>query len=231
MEHLIDIDELAKRTGINDEEKIKTLLIYAEAVYTENMKYNLTGHKNLSDIIENLIIKSLEPIKNLNVPRGTLFADLGTGAGIPGIPIGIKYNSCKGILFDSNQKKIRFINKTITELNLNNIHGINTRIEDSGRDLNYREKFDLIFTRAMADINTIAELGAPLLKNGGSIILYVNKNQIDINPHIMAHLVEVGLSDNIDTEVMDEGIILRKVSKTDDRYPRRMSVIKRMAMK
>lgn len=231
MEHLIDIDELAKRTGINDEEKIKKLLIYAEAVHTENMKYNLTGHKNLSDIIENLIVKSLEPIKNLNVPRGTLFADLGTGAGIPGIPIGIKYNSCKGILFDSNQKKIRFINKTITELNLNNIHGINTRIEDSGRDLNYREKFDLIFTRAMADIYTIAELGAPLLKNGGSIILYVNKNQIDINPHIMAHLVEVGLSDNIDTEGMDEGIILRKVSKTDDRYPRRMSVIKRMATK
>ena len=238
MEHLIDINLLSEKTGITDSKKLSMLIAYAKKIYSENMKYNLTGHKTLADIIENLIIGSLEPIKHLNVPRGTRLGDIGTGAGIPGIPLAIKYEGCCGILFDSNQKKIRFINKTVNELEINNVEGADIRVEDAGRNNDYRRKFDFIFTRAMADTYTIAELGAPLLKTGGFIYLYVNENQIDLTEYLLNHIADLGLSTDTIPAVngmmkseINEGIILTKIKETDDKYPRRMPVIKRMAMK
>lgn len=238
MEHQSNITTVSVRTGIKEDYKLKLLLNYADAINTENKNFNLTGHKLLSEIIENLIIGSLEPVKNIDVPRGTLFADIGTGAGIPGIPLSIKYETCKGILFDSNQKKIRFINKTLLDLGITNISGINTRVEDACRSEDYREKFDLVFTRAMSDIYTIAELGSPLLKVGGCIFLYANKDQVTIDNYLLKHLEEVGLSaNNMDCSKLFtgadniNGIILVKIQHTSDKFPRRMPVIKRMALK
>ena len=82
MEHPNDLKILSERTGITDEHKLSLLTRYAMHIDIENKKYNPTGHKTASDIIENLLIGSLEPVKNMSVPRGTLFADIGTGAGI-----------------------------------------------------------------------------------------------------------------------------------------------------
>ncbi len=236
MEHLNDIEHLSAKTGITDNHKLTLLTAYANAIHQENMKFNLTGHKTLAEIIENLIIGSLEPVKNLDVPRGTLFGDLGTGAGIPGIPLAIKYEECRGILFDSNGKKIRFINSIASELGVTNVEGIDIRVEDAGRDGLYREKLDFIFTRAMSDIYTIAELGSPLLKPGGFIYLYVNKSQIDLTDYLLKHISDVGLSADtasadqiIDDGNVSDGMMLVKVKAIDDKYPRRMPVIKRMA--
>lgn len=223
-------------THITDEHKLKTLLEYAMLINSENTKYNLTGHKTLHDIINNLIIGSLKPLDSLDVPRGTLFADLGTGAGIPGIPISIKYHESNGILFDSNHKKINFINEASLSLSISNISAIDSRIEDIGRLSEYRGLFDIVFTRAMADIYTVAELGAPLLKPGGFLFLYINKSQMNVDDYVINHIREVGLSpypllNFRDTSVYNEneGLILYKENKTSDKYPRRMAIIKRMA--
>lgn len=233
MEHLNNETELSRRTGITDPRRIKLLLEYAHAIFTENEKYNLTGHKTISDIIDNLIIGSLGPVKLLNVPRGTLFADLGTGAGIPGIPIAILHEEAEGTLFDSNQKKVRFINKIAEELGLQNIEGTDIRVEDAGRTEAYRKKFDIVFTRAMSDIYTIAELGSPLLKVGGFIFLFAEYSRIDISEKLINHLLDLGLSEEIlqGPDPYEDGIILRKIKHTDEKYPRRMPVIKRMALK
>ncbi len=238
MEHLTDTNVLSQRTGCNDNLKLTQLIDYANSIYSENKKYNLTGHKTIEDIIENLIVGSLEPVKNLIVPRGTIFADIGTGAGIPGIPLAIKYNECQGILFDSNQKKIRFINKTAAHLKISNVKGVDTRVEDAGRLSIFRSQFDIVVTRAMSDIYTIAELASPLLKIGGYIFLYINNTQIEFSDYLMEHLTDIGLS--VDTEISSknisgnniaEGLILTKIKETDEKYPRRMPVIKRMATK
>ncbi len=237
MEHLSNLKLLSERTGITDEIKLSILESYGEAIHGENKKYNLTGHKTLQEVIENLIIGSLEPLSSIIVPRGTLFADLGTGAGIPGVPFAIKYEECSGVLFDSNQKKIRFINKTSNELGISGVKGIDLRVEDAGRDNNFREKFDLVITRAMSDIYTIAELGAPLLKKGGNIFLYINENQKTFSTNLLNHLDELGLSmDNTTSLTISgkdtyEGLLLTKIKPTDDKYPRRMPVISRMALK
>lgn len=238
MEHLTDADTISHRTGIADRDRISKLISYAEAIHTDNTMYNLTGHKTLPEIMENLVIKSLEPLKNMNVPRGTLFGDLGTGAGIPGVPLAIKYDRCEGILFDSNQKKVRFINNTCRELGINNVKAVDSRIEDACRNTDYRGMFDLIFTRAMSDIYTITELGAPLLKTGGMLYMYVHIDRIELNEYISAHIAELGLSETSpglkqysNENRITEGLLLEKTGNTDDRYPRRIAVIKRMASK
>lgn len=238
MEHLTELTNISKRTGIDNEDKLLLLIKYAKAIYTENQKYNLTGHKTLSEIIENLIIGSLEPVKGLNVPRGTLFADIGTGAGIPGVPLSIKYDDSRSILFDSNQKKIRFINKTTSAFEIRNVQGVDLRVEDAGRSAEYREKFDLVVTRAMSDIYTISEVSAPLAKTGGFIFLFANKDQINLDDYQLEHLSDIGLSANVPPSslgqsFMDlhEGLLLVKLKNTDDKYPRRMPVIKRMSSK
>jgi len=238
VEHLIDINILSKKTEITEKDKLSKLIAYAHAIQSENMKYNLTGHSTLTDIMENLIVGSIEPANCIDVPRGTLFADIGTGAGIPGIPLAIKYNESRGVLFDSNQKKIRFINKTINDLGINNVEGIAIRVEDAGRSAEYRGNFDIVFTRAMSDIYTIAELGAPLLKIGGSVFLYANKSQTNFNNYLLDHLSELGVSIEImeaEKQIAEDdkinGILLKKIKLTNEKFPRKMPVIKRMAMK
>jgi len=236
VEHLTDTESFTKKTGITDNSKISLMIRYAESILSENLKYNLTGHKNLHDIIENLIIGSLEPLVPFNVPRGTLFADIGTGAGIPGVPLAIKYSESEGILLDSNQKKIRFINRNANELGIQNVKALNIRVEDAGRSIEFREKFDLVFTRAMSDIYTIAELGSPLLKKGGLILIYINKDQSDFSKYLQDHLSSLGLilestaSENNTANEFD-GITLKKIKNSDDKFPRKMPVIKRMAIK
>ncbi len=237
MEHLSNLKLISERTGITDERKLALLESYGEAIHNENKKYNLTGHKTLTEVIENLIIGSIEPLSGVIVPRGTLFADLGTGAGIPGVPFAVKYEECSGVLFDSNQKKIRFISKTSADLGISNVTGVDLRVEDAGRDNNYRKKFDLVITRAMSDIYTIAELGVPLLKTGGNILLYINENQKNYSGNLLHHLDELGLSMdssrslNITGTDTYQGLLLTKIKPTDDKYPRRMPVISRMALK
>lgn len=234
MEHLFNTSNIKSKTGINEDDKISKLLKFSKLIYSENEKFNLTGHKSEMDIFINLIIGSLEPFANIDVPRGTFFADFGTGAGIPGIPFGIKYNDCKGILFDSNQKKIRFVNSAVFDLNLDNLTGIDIRIEEAGRCMDFKNTFDLILTRAMSDIYIIAELGAPLLKIGGYIYLYVSQNQFKFNDKLISHLSDLGLSfsENPFLNVHHpkqsiHGIFLKKIKETSTLYPRRMAVIKR----
>lgn len=236
MEHQNELTSISNKTGIEQQSKLKLLYEYSEAIFSENQKFNLTGHKTLSDIIENLIIGSILPLKNIHVPRGTIFADIGTGSGIPGVPISIFFDYIHGFLFDSNHKKISFINKTTTKLGINNINGINLRVEDACRMKEYRGKFDIVFTRAMSDIYTISELSAPLLKKGGTIFLYTDRTINDFNNSLLKHFSELGIStysenltENIFINGNYSGLFLVKVRETEDKYPRRISVIKRMA--
>jgi len=91
----------------------------------------------------------------------------------------------------------------------------------------------------MSEIYTIAELGAPLLKTGGIIFLYLNQSQMILNKEIQKHILDIGLSietipsseEYISDINFSDGFILKKIKETDNKYPRRMPLIKRMSTK
>ena len=88
LDHSISIDLIVE----------KKLLAYANLLHETNKKFNLTGiPQSMGIILNTLIIGSIEPVIRLNVPRGTLYADIGSGAGIPGIPMGIIHDHLRGI--------------------------------------------------------------------------------------------------------------------------------------
>ena len=213
-------------------EQADKLTSYALLIHTENQKYNLTGHKTPEEIIDNLIIGSIAPVIKLNVPRGTYFADLGTGAGIPGIPLAVFIEKSRGILFDSNSKKIKFIENASKECGIKNIKGISCRIEEEGRNDKYRGTFDWVFSRAMADIYIACELGAPLLKKGGHLFLFSRGMELVEKQRVQQHVSSLGLEiiqerKNENKSMMDEGILFRMTGECPSLFPRRMAAIRR----
>jgi len=163
-----------KKNAALHPEQEERLNLYAKMIFNTNKKYNLTGLKSLESIINTLIIGSLEPLVGWNVPRGTVFADIGSGSGIPGIPIGIFFDGIKGVLFESDKKKADFILYAIKELGLSNLQVYSQRAEEMGKGVPFRESFDWVFARAFGSIYTVMELGLPFIKANGFLYIYSN---------------------------------------------------------
>lgn len=102
-------------------------------------------------------------------------ADVGTGAGFPGIPLKIYCPSLKVTLIDSLAKRLKFLKTVIIELGLKGIRCVHLRAEDAGRDPRHREKYDLVTARAVARLSVLAEYCLPLVKNRRQ--LYCTKRQ------------------------------------------------------
>ncbi len=221
--------------GITDYNELKKLDDYAELIYSSNTHFNLTGFKQLEEIRRILIFESLVPFSAIDVPRGTSIADIGSGSGIPGIPLSIRFPEAAVTMFDATQKKIEFINSTISHLKISNAKGINCRVEDIGRDLIYRETFDWVMTRAMADPYTVIELGSPLVKKDGFMYMYVNESQDISSDKVITHINDLGmllLNEEEKYKILNVqcgGILLKKRFNTNINFPRRINAIRRSA--
>ena len=88
--------------------------------------------------------------------------DIGTGAGFPGIFLSVFFPDKKFLLVDSLNKKLKIIERTASELEINNIKVLHMRTEDMKRNFGYREKFDVCVSRAVANMNTLSEYCLPL---------------------------------------------------------------------
>lgn len=139
-------------SGINklqikaSEDQINSLLKFVELLKKWNKVYNLTALKTDKEIIQLHLLDSLTVLPYLNEVKNIL--DVGSGAGLPGIPLAIFLPEVKFVLLDSNGKKTRFIQQAIIDLGLKNCSVQNSRIEDFAPT----EKFDIIITRAFAEI-------------------------------------------------------------------------------
>jgi 16S rRNA (guanine527-N7)-methyltransferase len=207
---------------------------FADNIFKYNNKFNLTGHQTIEKIHTDLIMESIRPILELDVPRGTSFADMGTGSGIPGIPLAIILPHTSGILIDSNMKKINFINKFVKNSSISNIKALCGRIEELGHAVDLRESFDIVFSRAFNDIYITIELGASLVKENGFIYIYSNVKSNELCNEILNHIKKLGLSlelNHSEYNISDAGIILKKIAPLEEKYPRKFSVLKRESKK
>ena len=141
-----------------------------------NRQQNLTRITTPTDFWEKHLWDSLSGINGLNAEINQnsrlKVIDIGTGAGFPGIPLAIAFPDWHFTLLDSTRKKIAFIDRLITQLNLNNVRTVTERAEVIGQQRQHRETYDLALVRAVSQASVCAEYALPLVKVGGLAILY-----------------------------------------------------------
>jgi 16S rRNA (guanine527-N7)-methyltransferase len=173
--HLPDMDEVWQETidwCPNEQQRSQLQLLYL-AVITANQKLNLTRITEPKEFWEKHLWDSLRGVGTLiNDLTEFKVIDIGTGAGFPGLPLAIARPDWQLTLVDSTAKKIGFIQEIAPELTLTNIHPLVSRIEEVGQDKEHRHQYDLALIRAVASANICAEYALPLVKTGGTAILY-----------------------------------------------------------
>ena len=133
-----------------------------------NKVYNLSAIKDPAQMVTLHLLDSLAVLPYLN---GNSCIDVGTGAGLPGIPLAIMREDMEFTLLDSNSKKTRFIQQVCVELKINNIEPVQSRIEQFQPE----NKFDTVTARAFTAMDNLLRLTHPLLKGGGKLLAMKSK--------------------------------------------------------
>ena len=149
------------------------LAAYHDMLIRANAVMNLTRVPDDPDeAIDRNYLDALTPLSAGALPEGLrTLCDVGSGAGLPGIPLAIALPDVRVTMIDSLGKRVRFIEGVIAELGLN-AECLHARAEDAGRDPRLRDAFDVVTARAVAALPTLIELCAPLIRPGGRMIAY-----------------------------------------------------------
>jgi len=162
---MTDRDRLAgglRELGVSlDDAQQQALLDYRDLLVKWNRAYNLTAVRDPGEMIQRHLLDSLAVLAHLD-DRDTL--DVGTGAGLPGIPLAIARPDLRFVLLDSNGKKTRFVRHARRELGLSNVEVVNARVEQ------YRNAPSQIISRAFAALPDMLEALAPLITDGSRIL-------------------------------------------------------------
>ena len=163
------------------------------------------------------------------IPKCSNVIDVGTGAGLPGIPIKICREDINIVLLDSLNKRVNFLNEVINCLKLKNIQAVHDRAEDYVKD--HREVYDVAMSRAVANLPTLSEYLIPFVKVGGKIIamkglnieeeLQESKNAIKILGGEIKEVKEISL---LRDDLRRNNIIIEKTINTPIKYPRKAGI-------
>ena len=148
--------------------QIQQFIRYYEMLVEKNKVMNLTAITEFDEVIEKHFLDSLSLIKVYDLKKEVSVMDMGTGAGFPGIPLKIAFLNLKVTLADSLNKRILFLQEVIEELGLKDIEALHARAEELGKNKEYREKFDLVVSRAVANLSSLEEYCVPFVKIGGN---------------------------------------------------------------
>ncbi len=157
--------------------------------------------------------------------------DIGTGGGFPGVPAAIALSQLTVTLLDSTRKKVNFLEQLIQLLSLERIHTLTQRAEVAGRDRNQRDRYDLAFIRAVGPATVCAEYSLPLLKLGGTAILYrgqwTDTETQDLEAalnHLGGEITQVDAFTTPLTQSTRHCIYLRKTAPTPAEFPRPVGI-------
>ncbi len=201
---------------------------YYEMLVDTNKVMNLTTITEYSEVVIKHFADSaaIGCITDMNGNIDVI--DVGTGAGFPGIVLKIVYPQLSVVLLDSLNKRVNFLKNVITELGLTDISAIHGRAEDIARNKDYREKFDLCVSRAVANMSSLSEYCLPFVKVGGKFIPY-KADGCDEEVKTASKAVNI-LGGKIrkiesyvipDTDICRKFVVIDKLRNTSVKYPRK----------
>ncbi len=225
------IEELKKLNIEPTEEQLEQLNKFYELIVEYNKVMNLTGITEKDQVYLKHFYDSLTIAKVIDLKKEETLCDIGTGAGFPGIVLKILFPNLKVTLIDSLNKRIEFLKIVIKELNLNNIEAIHTRAEEYA--IKNIEKYDVVTSRAVAPLNILLELSMPLLKINKYFISYKgNISREIIESENALKQLDSKIEEIEEFELPKENsnrtiIKIKKQNKTNKKYPRKFSEIKK----
>ena len=204
--------------------QVTQLCNFGDLLLDWNQRLNLTRITDPHEVILKHFIDSMVLAKFIS---GVTFADLGTGAGFPGVPLKILRPDLEIVLMDSLKKRLDFLEIVIKTLNFKGIMTIHARVEDFGRNMHYRGHFDTVSSRAVARLPVLLEYALPVLKvNGLFLAPKGSQFEAELAESKKALLLLGGTIEGIEHFSLGEGaehravIRIRKMKETPSQYPR-----------
>jgi 16S rRNA (guanine527-N7)-methyltransferase len=151
--------------------QLEELTHYLELLVRWRSHLNLTGLRDTERLLDVLIVESLDFLQGDFFLPGMRVLDLGTGAGVPGIPLAICRPDVYVILLDRSEKKSAFLRRVVASLPLENGQPCCSTAEDLARRLRPQESFDVVVSRGVGSMGHLMRLTTPLLKPGGRLLL------------------------------------------------------------
>ena len=159
-----------------DEEQLARFRRYGEVLLAANERMNLTAITDPAQVQTLHFLDALTLVPPIRAwcaraaNDAPTLIDVGSGAGVPGIPLKIALPGLRATLFDATGKRVRFLQQTIADLGLRGIGAVQGRAEELGRDPEWREQFDLVTARALARLPTLLEWCLPFARVGGLVL-------------------------------------------------------------
>lgn len=223
-------DKLEKLNIKLDSNKKELFLKYIDKFYDYNSKTNLISKNDEKVLFEKHIFDSLAInifLEKYNLKENIRLLDIGTGGGFPSLPIALAFDNMEVSALDSIKKKINFIQKIKEELKIKNLQAICLRAEDLPKEK--RNSFDIVTSRAMAELRIILEYAIPYVKVGGYFIAYksIKANEEIENAQNALNLLNAKVVNIIEYELPIEEntkrvlIVIKKEKETNSMYPRK----------
>ncbi len=239
MEYFDMLNEACQSMGLSfEEEKYNKFIKYKELIQEWNQKINLTAITDDEEIIKKHFIDSIKVFNCDYVKNAKSIIDIGTGGGFPGIPMKIVKEDSKMVLLDSLNKRINFLNEVINDLNLSNIKTIHGRAEDFAQTVEYRQRFDLAVSRAVANLTVLLEFCLPYVKVGGYFValkgpaiedeIKAAEVALKVLGGKIEEIIEVDIEDS---DLKHNLLVVKKVKDTPKKYPRKAGMVTKNPIK